>query len=86
MGAVGAALRVDAVVAARQRLAALAEGAVGAALAAGALDAALVVGALLVGLEELAQLGLELGAGMTRPLLSAALIEARRRAWRKDRR
>src|SRR6185437_12482496 len=63
---VDAVLGVDAVMAARERLAAAAEGRVLAALAADARDAALVLGALLVLLDELAELGLELRAAQGR--------------------
>lgn len=62
MGARGAALRIDAVMAALQRLRAPAERAIDAALAGSALDAALVSGEALVRLEDLAELRLELGS------------------------
>lgn len=58
---VGAALRIDTVVAPRQTLRVLAEGAVDAALASDALHASFVLGSGLGGLDELAQFCFELG-------------------------
>lgn len=61
MRAVGASLRIDAVVTPRQTLRVLAERAIDAAFACDALHASFVLGSGFGGLEELAQFCFELG-------------------------